>query len=87
MSESGYKDVVIGVWLGVLMPANTPAAIVRKTAVIINVALKSPELQETYAKFGMETLQGTPESFAVLIKTDLSMWGPVVKASGFTAED
>lgn len=35
----------------------------------------------------MDALQDTPESFAALIKADLAMWGPVVKASGFTAEE
>jgi tripartite-type tricarboxylate transporter receptor subunit TctC len=87
MIEAGYKDVVVGVWLGVVMPAGTPPGIVNKAAAAINAALKTPELQETFGKFGMETIQGTPESFAALIKTDLAMWGPVVKASGFTAED
>ncbi|MBC7704045.1 MAG: hypothetical protein H7274_08930 [Rhodoferax sp.] len=87
MVESGYKDVVAEVWLGVLMPANTPPAVVAKAAASINEALKSPELKETYAKFGMDPLQGSPESFAALIKSDLAAWGPVIKASGFTAED
>ena len=87
MVESGFKDVVAEVWLGVLMPANTPQAIVSRAASTINDALKSPELRETYSKFGMDPLGGTPESFAALIKSDLAQWGPVIKASGFTAEE
>lgn len=87
MVEAGFKDVVAEVRLGMLMPANTPPAIVSKASVAINEALKSPELRETYSRFGMDTLQGTPESFAALIKVDLAMWGPVIRASGFTAEE
>jgi len=87
MAESGFKDVVAEVWLGVLMPANTPQAIVSKASSVINEALKSPELRETYSKFGMEPLGGSPESFAALIKSDLAQWGPIIKASGFTAEE
>lgn len=87
MAESGYKDVVAEVWLGVLMPANTPPAVVAKAAAVINEALKSAELKETFSRFGMDALQGTPESFAALIKADLAGWGPIIKASGFTAED
>ena len=87
MVELGYRDVVAEVWLGVLMPANTPPAIVAKAAAVINEALKSAELKETFSKFGMDALQGSPESFAALIKADLAAWGPVIKASGFTAED
>ena len=87
MAESGYKEVVAEVWLGVLMPANTPPAVVARASGVINEALKLPEIKETYAKFGMDTLQGSPESFAALLKSDLASWGPVIKASGFTAED
>ena len=87
MVESGYKDVVAEVWLGVFMPAQTPPAVVAKAAAAINEALRLPELRETLAKFGMEPLQGSPESFAALVKSDLGAWGPVIKASGFTAED
>ena len=87
MVESGYKDVVAEVWLGVFMPANTPSALVAKASGVINEALKSPELKETYSKFGMDPLQGSPESFAVLVKSGLAAWGPIIKASGFTAED
>ncbi len=87
MVELGFKDVVAEVWLGVLMPAATPPAIVAKAATAINDALKSQELKDTYAKFGMEAAQGTPQSFAELIKSDLAAWGPVIKASGFTAEE
>lgn len=87
MVESGYKDVVAEVWLGVFMPAQTPPAVVAKAAAAINEALRLPELRETLSKFGMEPLQGSPESFAALVKSDLAAWGPVIKASGFTAED
>lgn len=87
MVESGFKDVVAEVWLGVFMPANTPPAVVAKAAATINEALRLPELRETFSKFGMEPLQGSPESFAALVKSDLAAWGPVIKASGFTAED
>ena len=69
------------------MPANTPPAVVAGASAVVNEALKSPELKETYAKSGMDTLQGSPESFAALKKPDLASWGPVIKAPGFTAED
>ena len=87
MVESGFKDVVAEVWLGVFMPTNTPPAVVAKAAATINEALRLPELRETFSKFGMEPLQGSPESFAALVKSDLAAWAPVIKASGFTAED
>ena len=35
----------------------------------------------------METVQSTPASFTTTIKADIERWGPIVKASGFTAEE
>ena len=69
------------------MPANTPNSIVSKASTAINDALKSQELIDAFSKFGMTTIHSTPESFASLIKNDIATWGPIVKASGFTAED
>jgi len=87
MKEAGFNDVVAEVWLGVVMPAGTPDTVVSKASGYINEALRSDATRETYAKFGMDPMQGTPESFAALIKSDLAAWGPVIQASGFTAED
>jgi tripartite-type tricarboxylate transporter receptor subunit TctC len=85
--EAGFKDVVAEVWLGLLMSANTPAPVVGKVAGVVNEALRSPETREAFSKFGLDPVSSTPESFAALIKADLALWGPVVKASGFTAEE
>lgn len=87
MAESGYRDVVAEVWVGVFMPSRTPAAIVNHAATAIAEAQKSAEFNETFAKFAMEPVVGTPESFGQRIRADLAAWGPIIKASGFTAED
>ncbi len=85
--ELGYKDVVAEAWLGVIMPANVPAPIVDAAAKSINDALGMPDVRQAYAKVGMDIVQGTSASFAALIKSDLATWGPIIKASGFTADE
>ncbi len=87
MAESGYRDVVAEVWVGVFMPPRTPAAIVSYAAMAIAEAQKSAEFNEIFGKFAMEPVVGTPESFGRRIRADLAAWGPIIKASGFTAED
>ena len=87
MVESGYRDVVAEVWVGVFMPPRTPAAIVNYAATAIAEAQKTPDFQEAFGKFAMEPVTGTPESFGRRIRSDLAAWGPIIKASGFTAED
>ena len=85
--ELGYKDVVIESWLGVLCPKNTPSALVHKTCAWINEALNNEAMKEALDKMGMAPVQSTPEQFAKAIKADLDMWGPIIKASGFSAEE
>ncbi|MGE4338210.1 MAG: tripartite tricarboxylate transporter substrate-binding protein [Pigmentiphaga sp.] len=85
--ESGLRDMVIEAWLGLFMSGKTPAETVAKAAALVNTALQNPDLRDGYAGIGMETVQSTPEGFAATIKADIERWGPVVKASGFTAEE
>ena len=87
MLESGFRDVVAEVWVGVFMPPRTPAAIVNHAASAIAEAQKTPDFQEAFGKFAMEPVTGTPESFGRRIKSDLAAWGPIIKASGFAAEE
>ena len=87
MVELGYSDLVCEPWLGLFMPANTPKSIVLKTSTIVNEALKSPALRESFAKQGSDPIQSTPENTAALLKADMVRWGNIVKDSGFIPEE
>ena len=87
MVESGYKDVVSEAWLAVLMPPKTPPALVSRIADVLNKATGSSELRERFAKFGMEPVTSSPSELADLIAADTRRWEPIVKASGFTADE
>jgi tripartite-type tricarboxylate transporter receptor subunit TctC len=52
----------------------------------LNKVLAAPDIQEKLLKLGMEANPGTSEDLGQLIAADVATWGPVVKASGFTAE-
>ncbi len=86
MREAGY-DVALDTWIGVFAPAKTPAQIVRTLNAAISEAVKSPEMVEALAKLGSEPKFELPDAFAATVKSDMERWGPVVKASGFVAED
>jgi tripartite-type tricarboxylate transporter receptor subunit TctC len=86
MSEAGY-DVVVESWLGVFAPAKTPPATVGALNAALGEAVRSRELTEGLAKIGNEPAYQAPAEFAATLKADIDRWGPVVKASGFVAED
>jgi len=84
--EQGF-NVAIDSWLGVFVPAKTPPEVVNALNIAITDAAKSPEMTEALAKFGNEPVFATPQQFAEMLKTAIDRWGPVVKASGFVAEE
>jgi tripartite-type tricarboxylate transporter receptor subunit TctC len=86
MAESGY-NVVVESWLGVFVPAKTPADVVSALSAAIAEAVKSPQVIDNLAKVGNTAAFQTPAEFAATVKADLARWAPVVKASGFVAED
>jgi tripartite-type tricarboxylate transporter receptor subunit TctC len=86
MREQGY-DVVVEGWLGAFVPARTPPETVRVLGAAIGEAVRAPDMAESLARFGNEPTFQTPDEFAATVRADIARWGPVVKASGFVAED
>lgn len=85
--EAGYKDLESIAWFGAFVPAKTPDATVHKLNMALVDAIKTPEVREGLEKLGYEISTRTPEQFRTLLKADLDRWTPMVKASGYTAED
>ena len=87
MIESGYKDVVVAGYTGFYMPAKTPPQIVAKFNAVVAGLLATEEMKQSLAKLGSDAFASTPEEFGQIVRRELERWGPIVKASGFTAED
>jgi tripartite-type tricarboxylate transporter receptor subunit TctC len=86
MTEAGF-NVVVESWLGGFVPSKTPPEIVNALGAAIREAVQSPQMIENLSKVGNEPWFMTPADFAAKVKADVARWGPVVKASGFVAED
>jgi len=85
-AELGIKGVEAEGWFGFFAPAKTPKAIIDQLNRSLNQALTSPEIAQRLAGLGLDPATSTPEEFARILAADYAKWGPVVKASGFTAE-
>jgi len=85
-TELGIKGGEAEGWFGFFAPAKTPKAIVDQLNRSLNQALQSPEIAERLTKLGLDPKTTTPEEFGRILAADYAKWGPVVKASGFTAE-
>jgi tripartite-type tricarboxylate transporter receptor subunit TctC len=85
LKEQGLA-LEIETWSGALAPARTPSAVVNRINADINAALQTPEVRESIARQGMQTVGGPPERFASLVESELARWARVVKAANVKAD-
>jgi tripartite-type tricarboxylate transporter receptor subunit TctC len=86
LAETVMPGFEAGAWQGIMVPANTPKAVVQRLNAEINKALQSPEVKEKLALQGAEPLGSTPEEYGAYVKKELARWATVVKATGVTLE-
>jgi tripartite-type tricarboxylate transporter receptor subunit TctC len=79
IAEAGYKGFEAVTWWGVLAPAGTPNAIVKRLSDEIATILQSPEVNKRLGGDGVPT---GPEEFAKVLKSDHAKWARIVKESG-----
>ena len=73
-------------WWGILAPAATPPAIVKKLNIEINRVMQLPETQKRFASEGADPVSGTPEDFGRLITTEMVKWAKVAKTANIKAD-
>ena len=73
-------------WLGILVPAHTPRAVIERLNRELNASLADPRVHQTLVERGFEPQASTPEQFVERIRGDLLAWARVVKASGARVE-
>jgi len=86
MMESGVPGYEATNWFGTAVPAKTPPAIVAKLNQEIARVLHLPDVRERLLAQGMEPVSNTPEEFSTYVRSEMTKWAKVVKASGAKAE-
>lgn len=84
LKESGI-DLVLDGWYGLYAPAGTPAAQIDRLSQALQGAVKKIEPMLTRAT--MQAEPTGPRQLAGIQAAETALWGPWVKASGFTPED
>jgi tripartite-type tricarboxylate transporter receptor subunit TctC len=86
VTESGVPDYTFASWVGVLVPAATPAPVVTALNGHVVKSMRSADVVSRLSADGTEVIASSPEQFRSLIKSELSRWATVVKSSGMKAE-
>jgi tripartite-type tricarboxylate transporter receptor subunit TctC len=87
IAEAGYPALEYAEWFGILVPARTPGGTVETLSSVLRTALQTKEVQAGLANQSLDVGGLMPANFARQIRADTDRWGPIVKASGFTALD
>ena len=80
--EAGVKGLVLAQWLGVFVPAGTPAPIIERLNAEINKALADPSIRENLLKAAQEPVGGSAAQFAQLFHDDYEKYARLVKELG-----
>jgi tripartite-type tricarboxylate transporter receptor subunit TctC len=82
LTEAGMPGYDAGIWIGLLAPAGTPAAIIEKLSAAANDALNTDAVRTALKAQGTDPVGGTPKEFADFIRADIDKWVAVLAASG-----
>ena len=78
----GIPDFEVSEWHGVVVPAGTPPAIVRRLHQEIARVLARPDVKERLEGAGAMAVGSTPEEMTVYIKREFARWSKLIKSVG-----
>jgi tripartite-type tricarboxylate transporter receptor subunit TctC len=79
MAEHGFKDHESETITGLLVPAGTPNAIVKRLHGEVVRIMALPDVRQRMAELGADVSANTPEQFAAQIKREVNRWARVIK--------
>ena len=86
MAEAGFKGHESVTITGMLVPAGTPAAVVKKLYAETKRILHLPDVTARILDMGADVIVSTPEEFAAQIKDETVKWTKVIRASNIRVE-
>lgn len=84
--EAGLAGSDYTLWVGMIVPSATPAAVVKKLHEEALKALASPELKERMTKLGADPFPQSPDAFNAYIRTEMASAARIVKAANLKAQ-
>ena len=86
VAEAGVHGFEAIEWNGVMLPAGTPPAIIRRVHQSLAKSLAIPAVAERIVGVGAEVVGSSPEEFGAFLKSEFKSWAKVVKEVGITVE-
>ena len=86
MSEAGVPGYEATIWLGLMAPKGTPAAVVNRLNAELAKITRHPDVRKAWAVQGTTPMTMGVEEFTRYLNEDVAKWANIVKISGAKAE-
>ena len=86
IAEQGLPGFEVNSWSGVVAPARTPAAIVKRLYTEIAAVVNDADMKNFLASQGAEPALMGPEEFRAYLQADIAKWAKVIKAANIRIE-
>ena len=86
IAEAGVPGYEVDGWYGLVAPASTPPAIIRRFNSDLAAVLTASEVKERLLTSGIDARASTPAAFHQLIERDIARWAEVVKKAKISQE-
>jgi tripartite-type tricarboxylate transporter receptor subunit TctC len=86
MAEAGVPGYEATIWLGLMAPKGTPAAVISKLNAEVAKITSNPEVKRAWAQQGTTAMTMTVADFGKYVAEDVTKWARIVKLSGAKAD-
>ena len=81
-AEAGLPGYIMSVWIGVVAPAATPAAILDRIHAVTQDMLKDEAARKAMAGAGLDVTAMSRPAFAAFVKAEYARWEKIVQDAG-----
>ena len=86
VAEAGVPGYEATIWLGLMAPKGTPAAIVNRLNAEVGKITANPEVRRAWTAQGTTAMTMTVDEFTKYMQDDIAKWAHIVKVSGAKAD-
>jgi len=86
VAESGFPGFDASLWLAIMAPAGTPAAVIDRLHKEVVAVIASPETAAALSKAGAEPITSTPAELANMVRDGVQKYAKAVKQAGVKPE-
>lgn len=86
VAESGFPGYQVTSWYGLLVPARTPAHIVKTLQDEAAKVMQLPDVREQMTRQGLDVSVHGPREFAAQVREETALWAKVIKSAGIRLE-